>query len=141
MKSWEDWFGSMAAASERSKSQSKQRNKWNNALKVETYGSREERQTDEAKTGKRRKTKSHAVYPGQRLKVKDGKNSRRKKEILNGQTNSGSADEATGAMACSIERSQESEHTRDREVMLFKQESFWIQVQVMKTLLFGPFFL
>ena len=81
---------------ERSKSQWKQRNKWSNALKVETYGSREERQTDEAKTGKRRQTKSHAVWPGRSMKVKDGKNSRRKKEMLNGQTNSGSADEANG---------------------------------------------
>ena len=97
MKSWEDWFGSMAVASERSKSQSEPRNKWSNALKVETCGSREERQTDEAKTGKRRQTKSHAVWPGQRMKVKDGKNSRRKKEMLNGQTNSGSADEANGS--------------------------------------------
>ena len=79
MKSWEDWFGSMAVASERSKSQSEPRNKWSNAWKVETHGSREERQTDEAKTGKRRQTKSHAIWPGRSMKVKDGKNSRRKK--------------------------------------------------------------
>ena len=97
MKSWEDWFGSMAVASERSKSQSEPRNKWSNALKVETHGSREERQTDEAETGKRRLTKSHAVWSGRSMKVKDGKNSRRKKEMLNGQTNSGSADEANGS--------------------------------------------
>ena len=84
MKSWEDSFGSMAVALERSKSQSEPRNKWSNALKVGTHGCRELRQTDEAKTGKRRQTKSHAVWPGRSMRVKDGKNSRRKQEVLNG---------------------------------------------------------